>query len=138
MNKKQMPELRWIGKENRPQLEPRILLEDPEKSHHAKQRVSENDIFDNQLIDDNLLALKTMEEGFAGKVKLEAMRIGSIRTMYGHRLLGRGDIGLQLQADSRLRCNRGHPPGSSRVSTRSTPTAQPMSAGSKNCAPTNH
>jgi adenine-specific DNA-methyltransferase len=25
-------ELTWIGKENRPRLEPRILLEDPEKS----------------------------------------------------------------------------------------------------------
>ncbi len=26
-------ELTWIGKENRPHLEPRILLEDPAKSH---------------------------------------------------------------------------------------------------------
>jgi adenine-specific DNA-methyltransferase len=25
-------ELTWIGKENRPKLEPRILIEDPEKS----------------------------------------------------------------------------------------------------------
>ena len=32
-------ELTWIGKENRPQLEPRILVEDPEKSYHAKFRV---------------------------------------------------------------------------------------------------
>jgi hypothetical protein len=31
-------------------LEPRILLEDPEKSYHAPHRVSENDIFDNRLI----------------------------------------------------------------------------------------
>ncbi len=28
-------ELTWIGKENRPKLEPRILLEDPDKSYHA-------------------------------------------------------------------------------------------------------
>jgi adenine-specific DNA-methyltransferase len=31
-------ELTWIGKENRPKLEPRIPLEDPEKSHHAAHR----------------------------------------------------------------------------------------------------
>ena len=29
MTKKQKLELTWIGKENRPRLEPRILLEDP-------------------------------------------------------------------------------------------------------------
>jgi adenine-specific DNA-methyltransferase len=63
-------ELTWIGKENRPRLEPRILLEDPEKSYHAKQRVSDKDIFDNRLIfGDNLLALKALEQEFAGKVK---------------------------------------------------------------------
>lgn len=68
--KKQKLELTWIGKENRPKLEPRILLEDPEKSYHARQRVSENDIFDNRLIfGDNLLALKALEQEFAGKVK---------------------------------------------------------------------
>lgn len=70
MQKKQKLELTWIGKENRPRLEPRILLEDPEKSYHAKQRVTENDIFDNRLIfGDNLLALKALEQEFAGKVK---------------------------------------------------------------------
>ncbi len=41
-------ELMWIGKENRPRLEPRILIEDPEKSYHATQRHSEDDIFDNR------------------------------------------------------------------------------------------
>ena len=57
--KKQRLELTWIGKDKRPRLEPRILLEDPEKSYHAKERVTENDIFDNKLIfGDNLLALK--------------------------------------------------------------------------------
>jgi adenine-specific DNA-methyltransferase len=39
LNKKPKLELTWIGKENRPRLEPRILLEDPEKSYHAKYRV---------------------------------------------------------------------------------------------------
>lgn len=67
---KQKLELTWIGKDVRPKLEPRILLEDPSKSYHAKHRVSENDIFDNRLIfGDNLLALKALEQEFAGKVK---------------------------------------------------------------------
>ncbi|MCO1447601.1 site-specific DNA-methyltransferase [Burkholderia multivorans] len=70
MNKKQKLELTWIGKEKRPKLEPRILLEDPEKSYHAKHRVTDNDIFDNRLIfGDNLLALKALEQEFSGKVK---------------------------------------------------------------------
>jgi adenine-specific DNA-methyltransferase len=63
-------ELTWIGKEHRPRLEPRILLEDPERSYHAEHRVSEDDIFDNRLIfGDNLLALKALEQEFTGKVK---------------------------------------------------------------------
>jgi adenine-specific DNA-methyltransferase len=63
-------ELTWVGKEVRPKLEPRILLEDPEKSYHADRRVSENDIFDNRLIfGDNLLVLKALEQEFSGKVK---------------------------------------------------------------------
>lgn len=67
---KQKLELTWVGKEKRPKLEPRILLEDPAKSYHASHRVTENDIFDNRLIfGDNLLALKALEQEFAGKVK---------------------------------------------------------------------
>ncbi len=67
---KQKLELTWIGKDQRPKLEPRILLEDPERSYHAEQRVTERDIFDNRLIfGDNLLALKALEQEFAGKVK---------------------------------------------------------------------
>ncbi|MGI8838600.1 MAG: site-specific DNA-methyltransferase [Pyrinomonadaceae bacterium] len=70
MTAKQKLELTWIGKENRPRLEPRILLEDPSLSHHASHRVTENDIFDNRLIfGDNLLALKALEQEFAGKIK---------------------------------------------------------------------
>ena len=70
MTKKQRLELTWIGKEIRPKLEPRILLEDAEKSYHATHRVSENDIFDNRLIfGDNLLAIKALEQEFTGKVK---------------------------------------------------------------------
>lgn len=67
---KQKLELTWIGKEKRPKLEPRILLEEPEKSYHATHRVSDGDIFDNRLIfGDNLLALKALEQEFSGKVK---------------------------------------------------------------------
>jgi adenine-specific DNA-methyltransferase len=50
MSSKKKLELTWIGKENRPKLEPRILLEDPAKTYHAKHRVTDNDIFDNKLI----------------------------------------------------------------------------------------
>ena len=70
MTQKQKLELTWIGKDHRPKLEPRILLADPEKSHHADLRVTDRDLFDNQLIfGDNLLALKALEAEFTGKVK---------------------------------------------------------------------
>jgi adenine-specific DNA-methyltransferase len=80
MQRKQKLELTWIGKENRPKLEPRILLEDPTKSYHAAKRVKPDakpgepgypgDLFDNRLIfGDNLLALKALEAEFTGKIK---------------------------------------------------------------------
>ena len=70
MSNKQKLELTWIGKEKRPHLEPRILVEDPTKSYHAKTRHGDEDIFDNMLIHgDNLLALKALEQDFAGQVK---------------------------------------------------------------------
>jgi hypothetical protein len=71
-NNRQKLELTWIGKENRPRLEPRILLEDPEKSYHAPHRVTDKDIYDNRLIfGDNLLALKALEQEFAGRILLD-------------------------------------------------------------------
>ncbi len=70
MTRKQKLELTWVGKDERPRLEPRILIEDPELSYHAAERVSGSDRFDNMLIQgDNLLALKALEQEFAGKVK---------------------------------------------------------------------
>src|SRR5437016_12259456 len=70
MSKTTKLELTWVGKEARPRLEPRILLEDSTNSYHAKTRVSEKDIFDNYLISgDNLLALKALEQEFAGLAK---------------------------------------------------------------------
>ncbi len=68
--RKQKLELTWIGKEVRPKLEPRILIEDPARSYVAAARVTNKDIFDNRLIfGDNLLALKALEAEFTGKVK---------------------------------------------------------------------
>lgn len=64
-------ELTWIGKDIRPRLEPRILIEESELSYHAKAR-RDGDIFDNLLIHgDNLLALKALETDptVRGKVK---------------------------------------------------------------------
>ena len=63
MAKNQRLELTWIGKGNQPKLEPRILIEDPEKSYGEKN--SENML----IFGDNLLALKALEQDFAGKIK---------------------------------------------------------------------
>jgi adenine-specific DNA-methyltransferase len=69
-SRKQRLELTWIGKDERPRVEPRILLEDEEKSYHAKAHVTDHDIFDNVLIQgDNLLALKALEQEYVGRVK---------------------------------------------------------------------
>jgi adenine-specific DNA-methyltransferase len=70
MTKKQKLELNWIGKDQVTKLEPRILIEDAELSHHASKQFSDADIFDNKLIfGDNLLALKALEQKYIGKVK---------------------------------------------------------------------
>ncbi|MDR0673383.1 MAG: site-specific DNA-methyltransferase [Zoogloeaceae bacterium] len=68
MTQKTKLELVWPGKEKRPRLEPRILLEDKTLSHRAAPDASNG--ADNLLIHgDNLLALKALEARFAGKVK---------------------------------------------------------------------
>lgn len=60
---KQRLELTWIGKGKEPKLEPRILIEDKEKSYGDPKA-------ENMLIHgDNLLALKALEQELAGKVK---------------------------------------------------------------------
>ena len=67
---KQKLELTWIGKDVRPRLEPRILLEDSSTSYHAATRHGKTDRFDNRLIfGDNLLALKALEHTFEGDIK---------------------------------------------------------------------
>lgn len=63
-------ELTWIGKENRPKLEPRILLEDPEKSYHAPHLLTDHDLFDSWLVFcERLFAFKAVEEEFTRKIK---------------------------------------------------------------------
>lgn len=64
-NKKQLQklELTWIGKGEEPKLEPRILIENPEHSYGDPNS-------SNMLIHgDNLLALKALEQDYAGKIK---------------------------------------------------------------------
>jgi adenine-specific DNA-methyltransferase len=69
MTAKNRLELSWIGKENRPRLEPRIFLADRTLSHHAATR-KEGDHFDNILIrGDNLLALKALQSTHTSTVK---------------------------------------------------------------------
>ncbi|MGL6419541.1 site-specific DNA-methyltransferase [Aeromonas allosaccharophila] len=75
MNKQKL-ELTWIGKDKRPRLEPRILLEDKNLSYQDPSITtnSESDVSrtfnDNLLIHgDNLLALKALEQQYAGEVK---------------------------------------------------------------------
>lgn len=70
VTQKQRLELTWSGKETRPRLEPRILLEDPEKSYCGQHRVTNNDLSENKLIfGDNLLALKALQREYTNSVK---------------------------------------------------------------------
>lgn len=62
-NNLQKLELTWIGKGEEPKLEPRILIENPEYSYGDLD--SENMLIHG----DNLLALKALEQDYAGKVK---------------------------------------------------------------------
>ena len=67
---KQRLELANTGKDARPKLKRRILLEDPAKSHYANRRVTENDIFDSRLIfGDNMPVLKSQEQDSASEAK---------------------------------------------------------------------
>lgn len=62
-DKKQKLELTWIGKDQEVKLEPRILIEDPNKSYGDQN--SQNML----IYGDNLLALKALEQDFAGLIK---------------------------------------------------------------------
>ena len=61
--RRQKLELNWIGKDEELKLEPRILIEDSKKSYGDQGT-------ENMLIHgDNLLALKALEQDFAGRIK---------------------------------------------------------------------
>jgi len=79
---KQKLELTWVGKERRPRLEPRILVEDRELSYSRESPEimaddlfsDENDqlkTFDHNILihGDNLLALKALEQKYAEEIK---------------------------------------------------------------------
>lgn len=63
MQKKGKLELTWVGKYDEKKLEPRILVEDKTKSYGDPN--SENMLIHG----DNLMALKALEQEFAGKIK---------------------------------------------------------------------
>lgn len=63
MAKNQKLELTWIGKEKQHKLEPRILIEDPDKSYGSRN--TENILIHG----DNLLALKALEQDFTEKIQ---------------------------------------------------------------------
>ncbi len=63
MTTKQKLELTWIDKDKQPKLEPRILIEDKDKSY------GDPDTGNMLIHGDNLLALKALEQDFTGKIK---------------------------------------------------------------------
>jgi hypothetical protein len=65
MGNNQKLELTWFGKDKEIKIEPRILIEDKEKSNCKNDPNTENMLIHG----DNLLALKALESKYAGKVK---------------------------------------------------------------------
>ncbi len=70
-NKQTKLELTWIGKDDeREALEPRILIEDSDYSYNNESTITNCELNSNMIIHgDNLLALKALEQEYAGKVK---------------------------------------------------------------------
>lgn len=56
-------ELTWVGKYEETTIEPRILIEDPEKSYGDPR--SENMLIHG----DNLIALQALQQDYAGRIK---------------------------------------------------------------------
>lgn len=75
-------ELTWVGKYDEKVIEPRILLEDKEKSYG-------DTISKNMLIHgDNLVALQSLQHDFAGKIKciyIDIMMQKMIQFNYSYR-----------------------------------------------------
>lgn len=62
---RQKLELTWIGKDEKLEIEPRILIEDKSLSNTGQDENTENMLIHG----DNLLALKALETKYAGQVK---------------------------------------------------------------------
>lgn len=65
MTRKSKLELTWVGKEDRPRLEPRLLIENETLSYAGAPGITDNLLIQG----DNLLALKALEADYAGQVK---------------------------------------------------------------------
>ena len=65
MTSKQKLELTWLGKDKEIKTNPRILIEDKEKSNCKNDPNTQNMI----IHEDNLLALKSLEPKYTGQVK---------------------------------------------------------------------
>ena len=64
-------ELTWFGKENKQEIEPRLLIERSDLSYEQKScSLFDDATYDNLLIHgDNLLGLKALIPFYAGKIK---------------------------------------------------------------------
>jgi adenine-specific DNA-methyltransferase len=65
MQKSSKLELTWVGKYEEKKVEPRILLEDKNLSNTSNDEYTKNMLIHG----DNLIALKALEQDFAGKIK---------------------------------------------------------------------
>lgn len=63
MQKSGKLELTWVGKYEQKEIEPRILVENPELSY------GDQDTGNMLIHGDNLIALKALEQDYAGKIK---------------------------------------------------------------------
>lgn len=63
MQKNGKLELTWVGKYEQKEIEPRILVENPELSY------GDQDTGNMLIHGDNLIALKALEQDYAGKIK---------------------------------------------------------------------
>ena len=83
-------ELTWIGKEERPRLEPRILLEDPVRSYHAKFRTARNGRNANRQVAKNAKEERSAEGsglGALGDLAVNSSDIFDNRLIFGDNLL---------------------------------------------------
>lgn len=81
-------ELTWVGKYEEDRFEPRILIEDKEKSYGDASS-------DNMLIHgDNLLALKALERDYTGKIRCIYIEIIIEKWIHGIRKIKKCDLAV--------------------------------------------